>query len=238
MRYPEIDLARLLAMLMMAVYHTAFDLSHFYRWDLDLGAGAWRLLQRSTLLLFLLLVGVSAILLRQNLVRFNQPVVPRFTRRGLALLGWAMTITFATYVMNPNTFIRFGVLHCIAVATFLLPFLLPFGLWNVLIGAAIIFVGSTIEGRTVPTSLLLPLGLVPANFASLDYVPLLPNLGVILLGAALGQLLYVRELRPAWRFPPWAHRLSAPGRYALAFYLLHQPIILSILSLFLGQPTF
>jgi len=55
-RYPEVDLARLLAMVMMAVYHTAFDLSSFYDWSIDLSDSHWWTLQKATLMLFLFVI--------------------------------------------------------------------------------------------------------------------------------------------------------------------------------------
>lgn len=217
-RYPAVDLARLLAMCTMAVYHLAFDLEYFYGWDIDLGHPAWRAAQRGTLILFLMVSGVSAALSWKR-----SPSSWKFARRALTLLTWAMVITVTTYILDPLTSIRFGVLHCIAVATFLLPLLLPFGLWNAPLGIAIILIGYPFP--------------FPPPFQTLDYVPLFPWMGVILLGSALGHFLPMRGWRPARAIPQWLRTSSVLGRYSLAFYLMHQPAILVILMIVLGRPN-
>jgi len=86
----------------------------------------------------------------------------------------------------------------------------------------------------VETSLLLPLGLAPASFSSVDYFPLLPWMAPILFGTAAGNLLYNRKLL-RFHLPPGKELrlLTAPGRVSLWIYLLHQPILLAGLWLIL-----
>ncbi len=229
-RFVEVDLARLTAMILMAVYHTAFDLHSFYGWNIDLDHPAWKIVQRGTLILFLMVSGISAVLMRQSIRNRSGEsgfavagTNKRFFKRGLTILFWATLITVATYFLDPQTFIRFGILHLIAVSSFILPFLLPLGIWNALIGIAIFLIGMRFP--------------FPAPFETLDYVPILPWLGIILIGSALGHLLYVRGWRRAgWMIPKWLRTISIPGKYSLAFYLSHQPIILIILLIVLGLP--
>lgn len=237
MRYPEVDLTRLLAMLLMAIYHLSFDLAYFYGWPIPLDTTPWRALQQTTLILFLLVSGISAVLLRQKLVHSGRSVAQGFAQRGLIILVWALAITLATRITAGDAFIRFGVLHSIAVTTVILPLVLPLQEWNALIGIAIIALGWWMGGWTMGTSLLIPFGIMPPAFATLDYVPLIPWSGVILLGSAIGSLLYVRGWRSKqWHAPRWMQTLSVPGRYALAFYLMHQPVMMGILFLILGKP--
>ena len=233
-RYAEIDLARLLAMLMMATYHCAFDLQEYYAWPLAVREGWWLMLQRATLILFLLVSGVSATLMRRALhARGHANVIGAFWRRALRVLGAAMLVTIATYGFDPTTYVRFGVLHCIAVAWLMLPFLLPLGEAAAAIGLLCIGIAQ-LHGGIAGSSLLIPFGFPPPSFATVDYVPLLPWLGVILIGTAIGNFLYVRDHRGAWKMPEPLVTLSCPGRYALLFYLLHQPMILGLLRLILG----
>lgn len=233
-RYLEIDLLRSLAIVLMVIYHTAFDLWYFYGFDIDVFSGGWWLLARGTAILFLLLVGVSFVLSSRTCSDFLS-VWKKCWKRGMVVFVCAMLITLVTWVLDPSVYIRFGVLHCIAVSLFVLPLFRRLGLWNIVVGAGIVLLGFVIKGQNSTVSLLIPFGFVPVDFSTLDYFPLFPWLGVIVMGVGIGQLLF--------RFHLWGERIGQPpllfrvlSQHSLATYLLHQPILLTILWIFLGSP--
>jgi uncharacterized membrane protein len=234
-RYPEIDALRTIAIFMMVVYHTLWDLENLYGWPIlrSLGVGG-RLFARTTAILFLLLVGVNF-----AIARLRNPSYERVLWRAARILGAAILVSLATYMFDPETFVRFGVLHLIGVSVLLLPLSASLREWNALLGIAVIALGTAPEGMTVGTPMLLPLGITPPHFTTVDYFPLFPWLGVILLGVSVGHLLYIRA--PAWRrFSILTSRFSIltwPGRHSLLLYLLHQPLILVTITLILGKPT-
>jgi uncharacterized membrane protein len=227
-RHRELDLLRTLAVIAMIAYHAAFDLHTFYGWQLDIFSGAWWLLARSTASLFLLLVGASFAISWSRGHRYE-----RYLRRGALLMVCATLVSSVTAIADPETYVRFGILHCIAFAVVLLPFFAYLKEWNVLIGAGLILLGGPVSRLIVESNLWIPLGAWPVDFVSVDYFPILPWLGVPLIGFALGHLLYVRFPRPEnglfSAIPEW---LTWPGRRALWIYLLHQPILLGILAFF------
>lgn len=231
-RYIEIDLLRTLALAMMVVYHIAFDLDYMYGWPVlrSLGVGGW-LLARATATLFLLLVGIGFAISWDR-----RPIYRRQAIRGAKILTAAALVSIATYMFDPPAYVRFGVLHLIGTATFLLPFFAPLKEWNALVGIVIIALGKFIAGATAQTSFLLPLGIPPQDFTTLDYFPLLPWLGVILIGIGVGHFFYIRNLHWRQLLPeqsPILQSLAWPGRYSLLMYLLHQPILLLALQLLL-----
>lgn len=231
-RFIELDLLRTLAIAMMIVYHTAFDLSTYFRFSIDPFHAGWWLLGRMTVTLFLLLVGASFVISwerRSQTCTFFDCCLHAWKRAGQLLLI-ALGISALTYVIDPETFVRFGALHAIAISIALLPLFRRLREWNALLGSAIIFFGHSIAGLTVNTPLLLPLGFKPPAFTSVDYLPLLPWFGVVLLGLALGDILYVRLRRTASLPPRALSVLAVPGRHALAIYLVHQPILLAVFA--------
>ena len=74
------------------------------------------------------------------------------------------------------------------------PLFFRFGKYNILLGLLCIaggfFIG-TIQGPVW----LLPLGIVPASFASVDYTPLIPWFGAVLVGMGVGEFLYSGGIR-------------------------------------------
>jgi len=245
-RFAELDIARTLAILMMIVYHIAFDLSYFFGvYDLKMNEGGWKILQLSTVILFLILVGVSFVISweRTRISGFRTAAaIWKYLKRGLLVFCCAMLITIATYILDPSTYIRFGILHMIGISIILLPFFRRFREWNVLIGLLIIIIGYSMtyiqdliinfQFQISNSQLFLPFGIIPPNFTTLDYYPLFPWFGIILIGVALGDFFYIRSgiiPKPTNKI---TRILSVPGRHALLIYLIHQPIILTILNIY------
>ena len=218
---------------MMVVYHGAYDLAMFHGWAIDPFSGGWWALARTTLVLFLIVSGMSFA------VSWNRtPMAAKYFRRGLWILTWGMVVSLATAIVDPETFVRFGVLHLIGTGTLLLPFFARFRSWNVIVGMALMLASSPFPAPSTGSAgspLLIPLGIPPASFTSVDYVPLIPWFGVMLIGTGIGSLIYGRW---QWRWvPAWDlwKSLGMPGRYSLWIYLVHQPILLLLLQLLLND---
>jgi len=74
-------------------------------------------------------------------------------------------------------------------------------------------------------------GLQATGVRSVDYVPIFPWFGPVLLGIATARLLARAALwsRLAQWQPPLAARwLAWPGRHSLAVYLTHQPVLIAL----------
>jgi uncharacterized membrane protein len=72
-------------------------------------------------------------------------------------------------------------------------------------------------------------GLVTRKPVTEDYVPVLPWLGVLLLGLAAGQwLLAHRRGVLAGALPAALMPLARLGRWPLTFYMVHQPVLIAL----------
>src|SRR5690606_37047193 len=189
---------------------------------------------RTTATLFIALVGVS-LALRPKQISGRIPY-SRLAKRGLQLIGWGLVISVVTWlVLGPKLYIRFGILHFIGVSTLLS---YPFLRWRwANLGYGVIFVGIGIWLQQfrfdAPWSYLFWLGLEPVNHTYVDFFPLVRWFGVVLIGIGIGNWLYSKDKR---QFPlvdlsllPPILGLRTLGRYALSIYLLHQPILLTVL---------
>ena len=181
--------------------------------------------------IFFLLAGISATL-------GHRPV-----RRGLTVFGCGLLCSAATaavYLLgfaDRGILIYFGTLHCLGLCMLLWP---VFGRLNarilLFVGLFLTAVGIFLSQSGLPGSFwLLPFGLPPEGLATADYFPLLPFLGVFLLGACLGRKLYPQSASLFSCSPPgWAKPLCLCGRKALPIYLLHQPVITAVMFLAAG----
>lgn len=235
-RFWEVDLLRGLAVAMMVLYHLLWDLSYFRVAAVDVYAGFWLSFARTTATLFLLLVGVALHLRAARSVAGGQAGRALFTRqvrRGLIVLAWGLVITAATRLFLGDSYVVFGILHLIGVSVILAYPFLWLGWWNLALGIGLIAAGVWLRGVTVDFPWLLWLGLTPRFFYSVDYFPLLPWFGVVLIGLFLGGTLYTASQRriplPDLSAATPVRWLSWLGRYSLPVYLLHQPVLIALL---------
>ncbi|QSZ66063.1 DUF1624 domain-containing protein [Methanofollis aquaemaris] len=233
-RFLEIDLLRGAAILMMVLYHLLFDLSYFGIADVEVHTGFWKLFAMVTASLFIALAGLS---LPISYARRKDRLTGRalwadYARRGGKIFLYGLLVTLATWLYLGDGFVVFGILHLIGFAIIVAPFFLRLGLWNLPVGAAFILAAVPLSGVNGPYWLLW-LGIHPTAFYSVDYVPVIPWLGVALIGMAIGFWLYPEGER-RFRIPEmngrWAAELLALcGRHSLFIYLVHQPVILGLL---------
>lgn len=154
---------------------------------------------------------------------------------GVKLLGLGCVITLATWVAAGDQMVRFGVLHLIGLGRILAyPFLGRPGI-SLVVGLLVIALSSLTGGVRIDHPWFLWLGLQPHNFYSVDYAPLIPWFGPMLIGVFLGQILYPggeprRQVADLSRVRPFP-ALAWCGRHSLLIYFVHQPVLLAGLAL-------
>lgn len=235
-RYPELDSLRGAAVLAMIAYHAYFDLSFYYGYDLGMAHPLSAFVARATASLFLLLTGMCFVISFER----SAPEVrlKKYLKRAVIILAGAMIVTLVTWFFDPETFVVFGILHLIGVAILMQYLVRPLKRWNVLLGALIFSTALFLPTGNISTPLLLPLGIMNEGFSSVDYYPLLPWLGPILIGMGLGDLLYIprrRELLMHLDRIRWPRWLLWTGRRSLPIYFIHQPLLLLLLRVLLGR---
>jgi uncharacterized membrane protein len=230
-RADRLDLLRGVAIVWMAAYHFAFDLNHFgwlqprQQFNLD---ALW-VVQRSCILgLFLFCAGFAQALALHRGQRW-----PQFWRRWAQIAGCAVLVSLGSWLVFPNSWIHFGVLHGMGMALMLVAARLAAplgrGLWAA--GAAALVLPRVVQHRMFDSPWLDWTGLVTRKPVTEDYVPLLPWLGLMFWGLAAGQWVLAR--RPWWlqgvvRTGP-QRALVVLGRWSLTFYMLHQPLFFGLL---------
>jgi uncharacterized membrane protein len=231
-RIDAIDAARGAALLAMASYHFTWDLEFFGYAPAGLTEfGGWKLYARCIASSFLFLVGVSLVLAHARGIRWNG-----FWKRLAMVAVAALAITAVTYVATPGSFIFFGILHQIALASLLGLAFLRLPAWTTLaVATLVVLAPNYLRSPLFDHPLLWWVGLSTVIPRSNDYVPLFPWFGAVLAGigftrlaASTGLLAWLadRSLLPALR------PLAFAGRHSLAFYLIHQPVLIACVWLF------
>jgi uncharacterized membrane protein len=240
-RYWEIDALRGVAIVMMVLYHLLYDLQHFGGYDIRVRSGFWNSFADATAFLFVFLVGVSLSVsygrARGRHTNGHFWGFPKYLRRGAKIFGYGLLITVVTWFIDPQLYIRFGILHLIGLSIILAYPLLRYRALNAALGLGLIAAGIYLQQQhnAFGYPWLFWVGFIPHELNVFDYRPLLPWFGVVLLGIAVGNWLYP-ESRRAVVIPDLSRvagidLLAVLGRNSLTIYLVHQPLLVA--SLFL-----
>lgn len=225
-----LDIFRGLALLLMMAYHFTYDLNHFGFIDVDMNHTNGFLLFRYTIMtMFLLSVGVSLTLVHQNGIKWSS-VRKRLMQLGLASLA----VSVATYVVFPNSWVYFGILHFILFASLVTLPLLGSPKTTLLLALLILIASATknIDMHSLFQLLQAPLHL--PHYTE-DLVPFVPWVAVVLLGISLVQQNYHQQLfnsKPFRQNSPFHTILKTMGKHSLLIYLLHQAVFFGLFELY------
>ena len=234
-RFWEIDAARGVAIIMMVIYHTTYDLDALGGYDVDATSGNWALFADATAGLFLFLVGVSLAISRSRTSLSGWRLFGKYLARGLRILAYGMILTGIFLALQMGV-VAFGILHLIGVSIILAYPFLKLRFTNLVLGSLIFVAGQYVLAQDLvfESYWLLPFGVVPEGVIMPDYRPLLPWFGVVLIGLFFGNVIYVDGRGPAGlpkEVPLVAGPLLPLGRNSLFIYLIHQPIVIAVLAL-------
>ncbi|WP_027285357.1 heparan-alpha-glucosaminide N-acetyltransferase [Rubritepida flocculans] len=225
-RLAWLDAARGAALIPMALYHGAWDLSLFGWIATDIAHHAgWTALARATTVSFLVISGIGLALAARAGAGPG-----RALRRVGRIAAAAGLVSLATWWFAPANMVLFGILHAIALGSLLA--------WPLRRAPDALLLALAALVMALPFLLRDPafagpgwswLGLSPEPSAAFDHVPLAPWWGWMLLGLVAGRRL---PLAGAGAAPGAVVRgLAWAGRRSLPIYLLHQPLFIGALML-------
>ena len=238
-RYDTVDALRGLAMVWMTIFHFCFDLSHFGLWSQNFRLDPFWTNQRTVIVsLFLFCAGLGQAIAWQQGQGWR-----RFGRRWAQIAGCAMLVSAGSWLMFPQSYIYFGVLHGMAVMLLIARCTAGWGRWLWLAGlvavvlpplahhaltGALVDAAPWFNGRGVNW-----LGLVSRKPFTEDYVPVFPWVGILWWGLAAGQWLVTRpSLWMSWPLPAVFKPLAVLGRWSLSYYMFHQPVLIGLVMAF------
>ena len=212
MRYAIVDQIRGIAIVLMIIFHFNYDLRLF---NLSPTANDqkwfWWGLPRIIVFLFLFSMGISLCLAHSKGIRWK-----KFNKRLAQIVLGAIAISVTTYFLYPKNWVYFGTLHCIAVTSLMALPLLKYPKTS--LALSILIVIPILFGLKYPWIIL--------GHKSMDYIPAIPWISVVLLGVYIHSLrLHERIKLPDFKvFSP----LKYLGEHSLIIYLIHQPILFGL----------
>jgi uncharacterized membrane protein len=176
-----LDNLRGIAFILMFIQHLFYfyDVSKYYKTNLANNSfiNLSGYLARN---LFIFLAGYSMVISYKN---NKKKFIKKRLEKSLLILGHAAIISLVTYYFYPEFYIRFGVLHFIGLATFLLSFLVPYPKLYIIILLIVLLIKppkinvflDTILGSNI-------------HYQMMDWFPLLKWLPIMIGGMIFGSL--------------------------------------------------
>ena len=229
-RYLLIDVVRGLGIIGVVVYHFVWDLRFLQFTTTSPGFDlVWLWLARVLQVTFMSLAGVSLVLAHHNGIVWRS-----FWKRLAIIFGAAMLVTAGTFVAFGEGFVYFGILHAIAVFSVMaLPFLRA-PLWLVVMVALVFMSAPFIYQNEIFNARVLSwIGFWTQQPYTQDLQSIFPGFGYTLAGLAFMRIvlkLNLGEKLEAIKSNGFTFRaLVKAGRWSLIIYMVHQPIMLSVL---------
>jgi uncharacterized membrane protein len=224
-RLEGLDIFRGFAIVLMIIYHFIYDLVDFGLLELKMNSNLAVLIFRYIIIsMFLFTVGISLALAHKKSVNYAS------LKKRILFLGFgAALVSGTTYILFPQHWIYFGILHFILVTSLITIPLLKYPLLSLLL-VPIIFIGWITD--YLHFTFLYELLQEPLNlpqYFSLDRIPLFPWWAVVLLGTLL---VHYNLHNKVFQVTLFSYKtslhllLKKMGKHALLIYLIHQPIIL------------
>ena len=228
-RWPALDAARGLALAAMFVFHLCWDLSYFRLIPEGFtDSPAFHGFGHAIAASFIFIAGAGMTLA----ARGTPDLHSAFMRIGMIALA-ALGVSAVTYLVFPDAFIWFGILHLMALGSLLcLPLVAAPALLVAALACVALALPVFVSEPSFDAPLLQWIGLGTHPPVTNDWRPLLPWLGVMLLGLLAGRAMVAKGLPRIiddWvpSSPP-ARGLVWSGRHTLSIYLVHQPVLFAL----------
>jgi len=235
MRYQYIDILRGVCIVLMVVFHFNYSLIHIFWVEfLNFSEIFWFTVWKTAALWFMTIAGISYFLASRKYP--PSELRKKYMKYAAVLWVIALWISGITYLIIPDQLILFGILHFFAISFLILPVITR----NFIVTSAslifIIWVWNFIP-EWVESEYLFPFWFVSPNFSSADYYPIIPYLWMILMWYivwVLGEKYWYMKLFHVSRSLNTLEKLfSNIWKKSLLIYLIHQPVIILSLYIFM-----
>lgn len=166
--------------------------------------------------LFIILAGISI-----GLSASRPDFTKKRWKRSMAILAHAFVITLVSFLVLPDAYIRFGVLHFMAIGTLIAAYLADKPGPLILVAGVLVLIQHSRPHVSLGPLLDTVLGL-ETHYPMIDYFPLIQWLPILLSGVLLKDYVPMKELSV-----PWVEWI---GQNSLNLYTIHMILLFAYLQ--------
>ena len=201
-RYGELDIVKGIAVICMVVFHLFYFPNKYGFKEIDYDTTLLNTIAKIAQFIFIGSVGINLTLSKEkykNNDADKYEYIKRSLKRTLKLVFLASLMSLFTYLVFGNSFVKFGILHFIAVSSFALFYIVDdmkiiYTLLILSILAYYMILKNPIVFEGVPEKLAFVSGFYNHKFDSIDHFPIFPWIIVVLIGVLIGH--YIKKNKP------------------------------------------
>ena len=219
----------------MISFHINDDLVNIFKLDIiNFSSNFWFFVWRISAITFIFISGIWISLAKE---KYKKDFWKKYFSKAVTLFFISLLISLVTYLIMPNMYISFGIIHFFSISFFLMIIFTRFSYLNLFIGIAVILIG-LFKLPYVSNNIFSLFWFHTMQFQTLDYYPLIPNFGLILIWYTLWKYFIEKNLMQKyiwWKINSsiW-NFLEYCGKNSLTIYIIHQPIIIGLIGIFLN----
>ena len=234
-RYKEIDILKGLAVILMIIYHLFYFPNMYGFKEIEYNTIPLKCIARIAQVIFITCVGINLVFSFYNSKEKNESKKKYYQKniyRVIKLCFYALFMTFFTFFVFGDSFVRFGILHLIALSSLLLfPFIDNLNIIRMIL-SLIIILYILIKSNPKLFTTLIPSNIAPIfgfyfTYPSIDHFPLIPWLSLICFGILIGHKIYKNRITISddLKKTKTSKFLQKTGEYSLEIYMIHWLVI-------------
>ena len=237
-RYEEIDILKGFAVILMIIYHIFYFPNMYGFKEIEYNTIPLKCIARIAQIIFITCVGINLVFSFYSSKEKNDSKKKYYKKniyRIIKLCFYALFMTFFTFFVFGESFVRFGILHFIALSSLLLFPLIDNIIIIRIILSLIIILYFSIQYNPSLFFNIIPQKIAPImgfyfNYHAVDHFPLIPWLSLICFGILIGHKLYKNRITipDNLKKTKLSKFIEKTGNYSLEIYMVHWLVIYMI----------
>ena len=235
-RYKEIDILKGIAIICMVIFHFFYFPNQYGFKEIRYDTPLLKTLPKIAQFIFIGSVGINLTLSKDKSIK-NEESIEDYNKRSLQRIIkisiFAILMSIFTYIIFKEKFVKFGILHFIAISSLLLFPLVDKQLIIQVITIISIFIyylikykSSTFSKVSSPLAFILGIN-NNNNYTSIDHFPIFPWIIIILIGISIGHV--IKDNKPllsnSFKNNTFSRILEKTGKFSLEIYAVHWVVL-------------